>query len=163
MPPITPPLGTRPILVALLAGALVFVGCSPTAPSSLEQLEQARERWERTEPAEHRYVLQRLCECRVTWTMAMVVTVRHGTVDTVTAASASAAADDLPPQPDPEAALTIDELLDRIADAIDADAHRLQVTYDPDYGFPAELYIDGHPQIADDEVQFSVREFEPID
>lgn len=55
---------------------------------------------------------------------------------------------------------TVEELFDIIDDAIDRDAERLQVGYDPQYGFPDFANID-YENGGSEQILFVVTEFEP--
>ena len=50
-----------------------------------------------------------------------------------------------------------------VRSAIDADPDSIFVAYDEDYGFPVSIEIDHRRAYADDEVTFSIVEFEPLD
>ncbi len=50
-----------------------------------------------------------------------------------------------------------------VRSAMDAEPDSISVTYDEDYGFPVSIEIDHRRAYADDEVTFSIIEFEPLD
>ena len=53
---------------------------------------------------------------------------------------------------------TVDGLFDVLRDAIERQAHRIDVTYDPISGVPLDVFIDYEQNIADEELGFSVVE-----
>jgi hypothetical protein len=58
--------------------------------------------------------------------------------------------------------VTIDRIFAELASASVQEAERLEVAYDPTYGFPTEVTIDFVEQVADDELYLSVTGFEPL-
>ena len=56
--------------------------------------------------------------------------------------------------------LTVEGLFQFIAEAESRDAHKLEVSYDRQYGFPTLINYDGHPMIADDERQYRLTKFD---
>ena len=55
---------------------------------------------------------------------------------------------------------TIEDLFDRIQEAIDSRVALLQVTYNRDYGYPESIYIDRLENAVDEEVTYSVSNFQ---
>lgn len=51
---------------------------------------------------------------------------------------------------------TIDEMFDLIADARARGAHEVRVTYDPQLGYPREVFLDMNAGVADDEQHFEI-------
>lgn len=49
-----------------------------------------------------------------------------------------------------------------VRSAMDADPDSIAVRYDEDYGFPVSIEIDYRRAYADDEVSFTIIEFEPV-
>jgi hypothetical protein len=64
-----------------------------------------------------------------------------------------------PPFIEPPNVPTIDELFDRISNAIANDAETIDVTWHPTYGFPLTCYIDLSLLIADEEQSWTVEAF----
>ena len=50
---------------------------------------------------------------------------------------------------------TVEDLFDTIENAIEGNAERLEVTYDPDLGFPTSIVLDYSSNVADDEFTFT--------
>jgi hypothetical protein len=57
--------------------------------------------------------------------------------------------------------LTVNDLFERIDEAHAKDAVEVDVTYDPDLGYPAHLYVDISRNAADEEIDYTVTSFEP--
>jgi uncharacterized protein DUF6174 len=85
----------------------------------------------------------------------VVVVVRDGVIESRRYTSTDAAV------PSTHAALfpSIDGLFDVIEAARREDPARLDVTYDPRYGYPTRISIDYDAVTVDDEVMYQVRDF----
>lgn len=55
----------------------------------------------------------------------------------------------------------INGYFDIIQDALDKNVHKLTVTYDEIYGYPSDISIDYHEQIADEEIYYTLTHFIP--
>ena len=64
--------------------------------------------------------------------------------------------DSIPGEPG-DAFPDVDGLFDVIAAAYDRNAHRVDVTFDPETGVPLDVYIDYNENILDEELGFQVR------
>jgi hypothetical protein len=126
----------------------------PASDEAPRELALARERWEAAGPAAYEMTLRRSCFCPPDWRGPFRVTVRDGAVASVTYEGAPV---------DAERAVTVDALFDLVADAAARRAERLDVVYDPDWGYPARLFIDYDARIADEEVGYEVEAFRPLD
>jgi hypothetical protein len=58
--------------------------------------------------------------------------------------------------------LTVEALLELLQDAYARGAERVDVTYDPEWGYPTSLYIDYDARIADEEVGYEVATLEAL-
>ena len=58
---------------------------------------------------------------------------------------------------DYESSTTVETLFDRIEEAFLNEVHYLHVTYNPKYGYPTSIFIDGSSDIADDEGATDIR------
>jgi hypothetical protein len=121
-----------------------------------ERLEAARDAWEARNVDSYSYVLRRICFCAGATQPARVV-VQDGQKVSVTLVETGEPVS----QAELEFFLTIDELFDFIQDAIDREAHRIDVTYDPDRGIPLTISIDYEELAVDEEMAFEVSQFEP--
>jgi len=57
---------------------------------------------------------------------------------------------------------TIDELFTVVQEAIKLPAHTINASYDKNYGFPSEVYLDYNEELADEEYGFTVENFNPL-
>jgi len=68
----------------------------------------------------------------------------------------------VPRTPSPFVPLTVLALFAKVEDAIDRDADRLDVRYDPRLGYPLEIAIDFIERAIDDEVTYTAAELAAI-
>ena len=109
-------------------------------------------RWERTRVANYVYTGAWNCFCPREYTANAEVTVRGGAV--VSVASADPA---VPNIPDPERFVSIKALFAVLQSAIDENAARIDVTYNAQFGYPEQFFIDYHEMMADEERGFVIR------
>jgi Family of unknown function (DUF6174) len=124
--------------------------------SEREKLEAHRAQWQSQGVDSYEFVLRRLCYCGGGTTPATVV-VRNGQRVSVTdVETGMPIAENFA-----QYYLTIDELFDFIADAIDRKAYQIDVTYDAAYGFPRQISIDYLENAIDEEMAFEASSFQP--
>lgn len=139
----------------LAFGASALAGCADLGPRNhdlLEEVRAQRRAWEAWRPASYVYEVERLCFCGVEWRGPVRVRVDAGQVvgqeyvdggESVT----SAAAPWFP---------GVEGLFDILEDALDRDAHQVQVTWDPVSGAPQDFWIDYDANIADEEQGYRI-------
>jgi hypothetical protein len=144
--------GVRRAVVLLAA-----IGCAGSlGPQEelREDLERARQQWDASRPATYVYVIERLCFCLDEWRGPARVTVvgvdptERVYVDT---------GDPVPAQAE-DAFPSVDGLFAIIEDALDEDAHSVEVIYDQSTGVPLEIRIDYIELAIDEELGFDVVE-----
>lgn len=113
----------------------------------------AAERWADAGPDAYRMTLQRSCFCPPDWRGPFRVTVRDGAVVEATYEGEPI---------DVERVITAEALISLLRDAYTEGAERVDAAYDPEFGYPTQLYIDYSAQIADEEVGYEVSQFEPL-
>ncbi len=112
------------------------------------ELDAARQRWEDAGLDAYQFTLQRICFCPMPdYTGPFEVTVRHGTLDTVLLEGAVVA---------DERGMTVDDLFALIEDAYEREAESVDVTFDPDLGYPTSISIDYSSLMADEEMGYRV-------
>ena len=122
-------------------------------PGSLQaDLLRHQGRWERSRVANYVYTGAWNCFCPREYTANAEVTVRGGAV--VSVASADPA---VPNIPDPERFVSIKALFAVLQSAIDENAARIDVTYNAQFGYPEQFFIDYHEMMADEERGFVIR------
>jgi hypothetical protein len=114
---------------------------------------QAHDRWLAAAIRDYRFTLQRRCECPDEWSAPTAITVRDGAVVSATIEGGSA----------PEgAALTIDDLFNAIADALNEPVDT-SVTYDEALGYPLDVQLDLEAIAVDGGLSLTVSDFERLD
>jgi hypothetical protein len=147
---------------ALLALALALASCEygPTEPyaAELKRLDRSRALWERSRVRDYHYTVTNTCFCPEEFAGPVVVEVREG--NTVSATYASTGA---PARPQPFASMdSVDELFDTIARALDREPDAVNVSYDPELGYPVSAHFDFDTRTADEEGGFRVRGFQRL-
>lgn len=142
-------------VVLLVAGGLLWAwGAAASAP-----LRKNQQLWADRRPASYQYVLQISCFCPTQITSPVQVTVREGLqpelrhIDSDEPVQASFFAQAVP----------IEGMFAIIQTAQDNRAARLDVRYDPAYGYPSQVAIDGGFEIADDEISYTISQFSPLE
>lgn len=146
--------------LVLIAFALAFlilaVSCNTTIPDDFTSSERL---WDSKNMADYNFTLERHCFCPQDRRGPVMIHVRDGIVFSVVYADTGLAAN-----PDFFAdADTLDDLFGKVRDAYVNKAERIDVTYDPDFGYPATIYIDVSTQIADEEQGYTVTDFQKIE
>lgn len=143
------------VLPALL-GACSVVGIDGY-DDDRDRLETARAVWRSQGIDSYSFVLQRLCFC-AGGTEPATVLVRGGERISVTVVETG--------QPVPadftQYYLTVDELFDFIADAIDRKAHSIRVSYHATLGHPTSIAIDYLENAIDEEMAFEASALQPM-
>ena len=143
-------------LLALLASVPLLSACESTGPRSprLLELEIHQARWQSLGPASYEYAVQRMCFCAPASLGPVRVRVENGeVVERVYVDSGTPVAGDLA-----TVFPSVDGLFDVLRSAIDRDADRIDVTYDPDLGVPIDFYIDYSEMAVDEELGMQVTE-----
>lgn len=123
--------------------------------AAARQLQVAESRWQQHKPEHYAYTLQRSCFCPPDAIKPVEIRVFRGKVQ-----QATVLPDGTPlPAERQDTALTIDDLFAKVQDAIDRKAASLEVTYDPQYGFPTRISIDYERMMADEELSLSASDF----
>ncbi len=143
---------TRHFGVATLVTATLTACSDALSPNA--GLSDARRRWAAQGPTSYSIDLFRSCECTPDMTGPVVVNVQNGTVQSRFYRTGGT----VPPNIAPSFP-GVEGLFDLIADARQRNAHRVEVRYDRDLGYPVWLVIDYDRAIADDESTYSVMAF----
>lgn len=119
------------------------------------QLQAAEAKWNQTSHEHYTYTLQRSCFCPPDALKPIEVRVFQGKVQAATVDGTPLPAEQM------GSAMTIDELFRKVHDAIDKKVAKLDVTFDPAYGYPTHIYIDYEAMIADEELSLNASDFKP--
>lgn len=145
---------TRGVMAGL--ALLVAAGCGLITGNDEDDsaLRRAEVRWSRSGVQDYQVVVQRLCFCG--YTRPQRITVRFGNVvSNVDAETGQPVVVLMNLMPD------VPGLFALIREAIEQNAHRLDVSYDATYGFPTFIDIDYIKNAVDDELQIRTSEFQP--
>ncbi len=150
----------KTLLAVLL---LVLQGCVTAAPNNdkvahaPESLEAARQLWQEKGVANYTVTAQMSCYCSPDLVQPIRLEVRQG--DVVAATGLEQPLQNL--TSGGKQRLTVEGLFRFIEQAAAKENHQLEVSYDPEFGFPASVNYGGHPRIADDERKFRLTNFVP--
>ncbi|RMH19368.1 MAG: hypothetical protein D6701_05130 [Gemmatimonadetes bacterium] len=141
----------RAAAIALLGSAVVLGGAcsSSTAPAPhaeiARQLAEARERWRATGLDTYGFTMRRSCFCPPPHRVSLIV--REGRLSHVADLETG---EGVPPE-SMAFYRDVEGLFDMVAQAVERDAARLEVTFDPQMGYPSSVSIDFRFEVADDE------------
>lgn len=146
--------------LAILLSALSTTACDEITGlngnlrSEQRQLTRARADWNDVLIRNYEYVVRRDCYCSLSG-VAVRVTVRNDQVVALTrdATGESIALSYVYDYP------TIDGLFSRVQRAIDDRAYRVEASYDTQYGFPTDVYVDLDRRVADDDEGYTLFAF----
>jgi hypothetical protein len=147
-----PPRFSRPLL--LLAAALLFapLACrEDDDPERRRDFHAHRTLWQTLELDDYDFVLRRACFCPPALSYPTRVEVRDGAVVAATGIESgeSVPVDEVP---------TIDDLFDIIESALEDEWELVDVTYDPERGFPTAATLDPGGGVVDAGVDYEVRD-----
>jgi hypothetical protein len=148
-------------IVSLALLASLAQGCSITEPSarvvdSLE-LSRNRQRWTSAQLHDYEFDYQLSCFCLPEATEPVHIVVRGDVV-----ASVVRRRDGLPAGARYGGWPRVDELFADVSRLLAQNAARLDVTYDPTYGYPREIIADVDFMTADDESQQTASNLKPL-
>ena len=148
------------MLLAIAMAALISAGAScsddPVGSSTDDPrearavLDAARDRWERRGPSSYDYTIDQACFCAFVGRAR--VEVRDGVVTRVTRLEdgEDVASGGFGP---------VEGLFDQIVSRLDLGADRVELSFDPELGYPTSALVDVF-QIADEELNFRVETLE---
>ncbi len=139
--------------------ALAVNACSNPLEQNMAVLTEARARWANVSAATYEINFMRSgCECLPEWGIPVRLRVMADSVISAVRRSdgAPVAEEDL------HLFLTVEDVFERIEEAIAANAFLLVVEYDEEFGFPLMVQLDIDEGIADDEVTFAMGELEVV-
>lgn len=131
----------------LLAGCTLFDSGRPPTPAG--DLEANRRLWAAQQRTAYEVTYRVSCFCPAAFQGPFTVTVVDGRFQSIR------------PQPGGDdlalmAVYTVEGLFDLIEDAYDRKAHRVEVTYHPELGYPEHVFIDYEEQVVDEELGVDV-------
>lgn len=143
-------------LLCLLA-VVSLLGCgSEETKSPPSQYFEAKERWSALAIPDYRFTLKTTCFCLAE--SDIVVIVAAGVLDSAFYVDTGTA----PSEERMSRLFTLDGLFEIIADAYARKAAVVHVTYNSIAGFPEDVYIDYVSNLADEEIRYTIRDFQPL-
>lgn len=147
--------GPKWVRPAFLCTLVALSACGILGPDAqVDGLEEAFDRWESTRPESYTFAVERLCFCGPDARGPVRITVAGSTITSQVYVEGAAEVEGQATEWFPD----VDGLFEVIRDAIDRDAHTIQVTYDPTSGVPVDFWIDYQEFTADEELGFRVVE-----
>lgn len=140
----------------LCGGVLLAAGCSdgPLGPAR-DSLEANRELWTARGPTSYAFVYEVNCFCASPALDPVRITVESGVVTgAVRVETGEELEGEFP---------TVEALFERIRDAIDREAYQISAGYDPDLGYPRDVFIDYRRNTIDEEFGFLASDLEAQD
>ena len=142
----------RTALCAALLLPLTLTACV-SSPDDADDASRPRRQWESQRITDYRVQSRLVCFCIREATEPVSLQVRNRRLVSVTRVSDGVA---VPPSEWALRYFTIDEIFDLIADARARGAHEVRVTYDPQLGYPTQVFLDMNAGVADDERHFEI-------
>jgi hypothetical protein len=143
----------------LLLLVLLAVCLSACTSPEREANEANRALWVSQGIRHYRFDLKIGCNCPWAGMMPVKVEVRDGEIISMTASNGG----DITPYQDTfRKHGTVESLFTTVSDAITQGVYKLEVSYDPAYGFPASIRIDRARTMTDDVTGYYVTGFEVL-
>ena len=140
----------------LLVLALILTACSASASA---EFDKNRIKWQDANIVHYRYNIFVSCFCAFRDDMPMTVEINNGEVVSITSVKGNVITPSDSLYEVVKNYAGMDALFTQLKDA-SAEADKVEVTYDPTYGFPTILAIDQIEQAMDDELYITVDNFE---
>jgi hypothetical protein len=140
-------------LVILISTACLSTCGSPQRPA----YEKARALWEAQNIRHYGFALEIGCNCPWREMMPLAIEVQDGRIVSM---AASNGGDTTPYMETFSKHGTIERLFDFLDGSTLTKVYRLEVQYDPTYGFPTSVVIDPYRAITDDAMGYRVTNFE---
>ena len=139
-----------PFLAVVAAGPVA--NCGVVDPDSRsEELESQRALWRSQGIQHYSMEFRASCFCGAEFVDLVIVDVVDDSIHSVLVKDTGLPVQFMPP----DAWLTVEELFDAIENALENDAHELEVTYDVELGYPDYIYIDRIEMAIDDDSERS--------
>jgi hypothetical protein len=151
----------KKITILFLVQILAACASAPGGETGTD-LSRNQQKWQDANVTHYTFQLSVTCFCPVGGVMPMTVEVKDGEVVSLVDVNGDAI-----PSTDPlndliEKYVTIDRIFSELNSDSVQGAERLEITYDPTYGFPSDVVIDFVQEVADDELYLSITGFEPL-
>lgn len=144
----------KKLIFILLIVVLAVTGCNVKG----SDLAQNREKWQAQNVSHYRFQLDIVCFCAFRDQMPLVVEVQDGEVVSIAAVNGSDISISREFFTDSD---TIDELF-ALVETAGKEAEEMTVTYNAEFGFPETISIDYIKEAVDDEIWYTISNFEVI-
>jgi hypothetical protein len=138
-----------------------LAGCTSPNPGDVElqqELDANRAKWTAAGLSAYEYRFSNGCFCPPEITAPLLIKVEANEVTDLRRAD-----DNTPVEPrDGGFYPTIADLFDVLQSALESDAAAIVVQYDPDLGYPRDIYIDWNAGVADEETSLSATDLAAI-
>jgi len=141
----------------LLTLIIILTACSSIGTS---ELNKNKTKWENASITHYRYSLSIGCFCAFRNDMPLTIEVKDGkpvsviTVNGTAVDAANAFAETYAPYS------TVDSVFHKLETDFAGGPDKINVTYDPNYGYPVRVNIDYIAAAADDEISYEITNFE---
>lgn len=153
----------------LIVTILILTACSvpptatatpqPTTNADLATLTQNRQKWDALKATHYQFKLAVGCFCAFRNQMPLSIEVKDGKVVSMLDSNGKSVeqfADTF------DTYNTVEKLFDKLNDALNGGADKTTVEYNPESGYPQSIYIDYIEKAADDEINFTITDFQII-
>lgn len=144
--------------ILLLLFVFVFAACTTGG----SELSINQDKWQNAGIHHYRFELTVGCFCPFRSQMPLTVEVQNGAVISMIDVNGDAISTTDPMSEFILKYATIDRIFSELESDSVRDADKLTVTYDPTYGYPADVSIDFIERAMDDELYLSVSAVEPL-
>ncbi|MCC7119115.1 MAG: hypothetical protein IT310_11360 [Anaerolineales bacterium] len=145
--------------ILILLTALILAACSSQASNALKQ---NRATWQAAKINHYSFNLNVSCFCAFRNAMPVQVEVQNDQIVSIVDANGTPVTLDANDSGYEATYGTIDRIFSQLETALNGDADEVTVTYDPTYGFPAQIFFDFIKEAIDDEVSIEVSNFQTL-
>jgi hypothetical protein len=142
--------------IILLVLTVILTACSGRAST---EFDKNLAKWQDAKVTHYRYTLFIGCFCAFTEDMPVTIEVNNGEIVSITSTNGNAINPGDAPYESVKYYADMDLLFNQLKDSLDK-ADKVEMTYDPTYGFPTSIAIDQVEQAVDDELYITVDNFE---
>ncbi|HKY55371.1 MAG TPA: DUF6174 domain-containing protein [Anaerolineales bacterium] len=153
----------KKLILLIAVFALALVACASgnvSANQNQSELSQNQQKWQDANIKHYRFNVFLSCFCAFNEDMPLIIEVKDGQV--VSMEYASGKEIDAANREYFARFETLDRIFEQLQKDVGGEADEVVATYDATYGFPVDVKIDYIKEAVDDELYFTVSEFEPL-